>query len=180
MDNSSNKDKKIQQLEKLLNDEKIKNKELTKKITELNSLLSEEKIKNNELNEKLKKFVEKNKIKGNYSSEINELYKVINNNNTKIEELKEKLERYPLELLPGEKMMSIIFSSLKQDINCSVICKNTDLFVNVEVKLYKDYPEYNEGEENYFTVNGRKILKYKNLEENGIKNSDVILLNKIN
>ncbi len=173
MDNPSNKDIKIQQLEKLLNDEKTKNKELNKKINELNSLLSEEKNKNNELNEKLNRFVEKSEFKGNYSSEINELYKVINNNNTKIEELKAKLARYPFELLPGEKMMSIIFSSLKQDVNYSIICKNTDLFVNVEVKLYKDYPEYNEGEENYFTVNGRKILKYKNLEEKNKNNNQL-------
>ena len=29
---------------------------------------------------------------------------------------------------------------------------------------------------NYFVVNGRKINKYQTLEENGIKNNDVITL----
>ncbi len=177
MGNSSNKDVRIQQLEQLLNEERTKNIELNKNINNLNSLLLEEKNKNNELNEKIKKLEEN--IKENFSSEIiNELHKVIDNNKNQIDKLKEKLERYPFELLPGEKMISIIFSSLKKDVHYSVICKNTDKFVNVELKLYNDYPEYNDGEDNFFTVNGKKILKYKTLEENGIKNSDVILLNK--
>ncbi len=32
-------------------------------------------------------------------------------------------------------MMKIIFSSVKQDIHYLVICKSTDKFVNVELKL---------------------------------------------
>ena len=87
------------------------------------------------------------------------------------------MARYPFELLPGEKMMSVIFNSTKQDINYSVICKNTDLFVNIELKLYKEYPQYKENE-NFFTVDGNKINKYINLEQNHIKDNDIILLNQ--
>ena len=102
--------------------------------------MSEEKKKNNELNEKVKTLEKKIKNKENDSSEfINELHKVIDNNNIKIRQLKAKLARYPFELLPGEKMMSIIFTSLKQEVHYSVICKNTDKFINVELKLYDDY-----------------------------------------
>ena len=97
----------------------------------------------------------------------------------RINKLEEKLKRYPIQLERGEKMMAIIFTSVKQDVHYSVICKNTDPFVNVEVKLYHDYPEYKRGENNYFTVNGRKISKYDSLEENGIKNNDIILLNQL-
>ena len=74
-------------------------------------------------------------------------------------------------------MINVIFGSLKQDIHYAVTCKNTDIFVNVELKLYNDYPSYKEKDDNIFTVNGNRISKYKTLEENGIKNSDIILLN---
>ena len=113
----------------------------------------------------------------NKDEKIKYLEKLLKEGKNKINELKEKLARYPFELLPGERMMSIIFSSLTQNVHYSVICKNTDIFVNVELKLYKDYPEYKKGENNYFTVNGRIIDKYKSLQESGIKNSDVILIN---
>ena len=71
--------------------------------------------------------------------------------------------------------MSVIFYSVDQRVQTSILCKNTDLFVNIELKFYEEYPEY-KGKNYYFTVNGRQINKYQNLKDNGIKNSDVILL----
>ena len=114
-----------------------------------------------------------------------------NKNKDKIIELMEKLElkekeikeiksRYPLELSKGENLMSIIFQSHDFKFTHSFLCKNTDQFTKLESLLYKEYLEYLENEgENYFLVNGRKIYRYKNLEENGIHNSDIIILNKI-
>ena len=87
--------------------------------------------------------------------------------------------RYPFELRPGEKIMSIIFSSTKQDVLHSVICKNTDLFLNIELKVYNEYPQYKEGDNIFFTCKGKRISKYINLEENGIKDNDIILLNEL-
>ena len=55
--------------------------------------------------------------------------------------------------------------------------KNTDKFHIIEEKLYEKYPEYIENE-NYFTVNGIRINKYKTFEQNNIKYSDIILLNQ--
>ena len=42
----------------------------------------------------------------------------------------------------------------------------------------KKYPEFSENQ-NFFMANGKIINKYKTLEQNGIKNSDVIVLNEI-
>ena len=67
---------------------------------------------------------------------------------------------------------------MDQKIHSSYICKNTDIFSRLEALLYKDYPEYQE-EENFFTVNGIKIIKSKSLEDNKIKNNDIVILNKI-
>ena len=126
-------------------------------------------MKNYLINKKYNKLI---------SSKKEELYKLINENKLEIEELKAKLSRYPLELLPGEKMMSIIFKSTNQEILYSIICKNTDIFVNIELKLYKVYSKYIENQ-NFFTVNGIMVNKYKNVEQKKIKDNDIILLNTI-
>ena len=73
--------------------------------------------------------------------------------------------------------MTIIFTSFDQKIHYSLICKNTLIFNQVEILLYDIYPEYKETE-NYFIINGKKINRFKTLEENEIKNSDIILIDK--
>ena len=88
------------------------------------------------------------------------------------------LSRYPFELLDGEKIMSVIFFSQNNNVHFSLICKNTDLFINIEHKLYEEYPDY-KNKNNLFTVNGNNINKFQTLEENGIKNSNIILLSEI-
>ena len=137
---------------------------LEEKVAELERQLEKEKQKNEEL-----------------ESKIVELEKQEQNLNLKdktINELREKLERYPFELKEDEKMLTVSFSSSTKMLHYSVICKNTDIFTNIENKLYIQYPEYKE-EQTFFTVNGRAINKYYTLDENKIKDNDVILLNII-
>ena len=81
--------------------------------------------------------------------------------------------RFPFELLENEKLMTVIIMSGDQKIHYSIICKNTEKFTTIEHKLYEKYPEYLELE-NYFLINGNKVNKYKSLDENKIKNSDII------
>ena len=158
----SNKD-----LEEKLKLEKEKNKQLEDKINNLNALL-----KNNI-----------NNIRNNNNNNINvgnpnDLLQSIIKKDKVIEDLRLKLSRFPFELSEGEKLISIIFTSTDQKIHYSVICKNTDIFYNLELKLYQKYNEYSELE-NYFTVNGRRVNKTKNLEFNKIKDNDIIFLNTL-
>ena len=76
---------------------------------------------------------------------------------------------------PFEKIMSINFVSMgNQDIsNYSLACKNTDLFVKLEQMLNNEFPNLKD-KEPYFLVNGRRIKRFKTLDENGIKNNDII------
>ena len=74
-------------------------------------------------------------------------------------------------------LMTVIFYSTDQRIHYSLICRKTDIFVDLEKKLYEIYPNYKKCE-NYFTANGQKVNKYITLEQNKIKNSQVITLNK--
>ena len=94
----------------------------------------------------------------------------------KEEEIKNIKSMIQFDLKPGEKLISVIFVSVDQKIHYSLICKNTDIFSNVENALYKQFPEYKETE-NYFLINGVKVNKYKTLTENKIINSSIITLN---
>ena len=150
-----------------------KNKKSNNTINELekqNTILIET---NNRLNNELKlikvKLFDNNQI--SRIEEINSLYK-------KIEQLKEKLSRYPIDLLEGEKLMSVIFSSCDEKIQYSVICKNTEKLNRLVEKLFVAYPEYSDLN-CYFISNGQKVNMYKTLDENKIQNNSVILLNKI-
>ena len=76
-----------------------------------------------------------------------------------------------------KKYIPVIFQSVDGKIHCAFICKKTDIFNKIENKLYQKYPEYKDSE-NYFTIGGRKSNKCRTFEENNVKYSDIILLNK--
>ena len=164
-------------------DKKIK--ELEAKINIINNQLLVEQKKNIILNDeilKLKKHIEELNIKINKSNiQINPH----NNNNSnkmdelyeKIIDLQEKLNRFPFILEKNEKLMSIIFSSVGQNIHYSIVCKNTDDLNKLERELYREYPQFSETD-NYFMCKGKVINKFHTFESNHIKNGDVILVNQ--
>ena len=154
----------------------IKESIIDKEISELNEkgkLLEEENFL------KKQKLIKEEKYQNDFEKSKND-----NNNsfNLKffelIEEIKELKSKLPFNLDKNERLMTVIFTTFDNKLYYSVICKNTHIFNIIENMLYKEYPEYLESE-NYFTVNGKKINKYKTLEENEIKNSDIIILNKL-
>ena len=163
---------------------------------DLNEVIKKYKIFNNQIIEAKKLGISINEKNKNELMEINELlnneiknfYNSQNINKDKdnsnkdiiikeleIDKLKEKLSRYPLELSNGEKLISVIFTSSDQNMFYSIICKNTQKFIELEKKLYNDYPEYSKSD-NYFIINGNRVDKTKSLDENKIRNGDVITL----
>ena len=156
MDKNDNLDQKDKQI-----------KELGEKINELNSSLQYEKDKNKNLMEQLNEEKNKNNI----------LFKENNDLNKKIENLNEKLKRYPIMLEENEKLLSIIFSSEDQKINYSMICKNTDTFNDLEKRLYKECPDFS-CFETCFLYKDKIINKNQTLDENKIKNGETIIINK--
>ena len=176
----------ISQLKKELAEEKTKSLNLSKRITELEKEIKEEKNKNKILEEKIMKLnielkdeIKKNEIIKKANKEIDSKGALIINileKDKEIKDLKAKLSRFPFEIKENEKLMSLIFSSADQRLHYSIICKNTDIFCDIERKLYEDNKEFYETI-NFFTNNGKNINKYKSLEENNIKNNDIIILN---
>jgi len=140
------------------------------------------KNKINELEIKIKKFEliikEKDNIINEYNK-IKEIKNISNNNNdyiNRIKELEKEIEKFKKYcLLPGEKLITIKFTSIDQNINFETIVKNTDNFSKLENFLYEKYPQYKDTE-NYFLVNGNKLNKHRTLEENKIKDNDILTL----
>ena len=134
---------------------------------------------NNQLRGQLEEEKNKNKI---LTKKIEELKKELEKSNTEIKKMKESNSSINLgtyysikSINPGEKIIAVNFVSMgNQDINhYNLICKNVDLFVTLEARLYNDFPRYKEYNP-YFTVNGRGIKRFKTMDENKIKNNDII------
>ena len=76
--------------------------------------------------------------------------------------------------IENKNIIFVTFLSSDQKIRYSIPCKKTDSFSKIEQKLYKKFPEYKD-KNIYFLVNGEKIDVNKTLEENNIKDGDVII-----
>ena len=70
--------------------------------------------------------------------------------------------------------MSINFTSSYKAITYSVGCVSSDIFVTLEEKLYKEFPELKETN-NVFLANGKEILRFKTVADNKIKSGYPII-----
>ena len=80
-----------------------------------------------------------------------------------------------------DKIISVNFVSIGfQDIqNYSIACKVTDKFTKLEEKLLEEYPRLRE-HEIFFEINTQRILRYKTLKENNIKENSIINVFMVN
>jgi len=124
--------------------------------------MNEVKEKNEDLNKKIKELE-------------NKLNNVSKNNDIIELENEIKLFKSYYNFSEDEKLIKINFISGSQDINYSIITKNTENFSKLEIPLYKKYPKYLDSE-NYFIVNGNKVNRNRTLIQNNIKNNDIITL----
>ena len=146
---------KINKLEKYI-------KELELKLKEKDIIINEEIIKNDNLNKRIK-----------------ELENISNNNDKKndIKELENEIKLFKsyCKFSGEDKLISIKFISVDQEINFNIVAKNTDIFSKLETMLYEKYPKYVDSV-NFFLVNGNRINNHRSLKDNKIKNNDVITL----
>ena len=136
--------------------------ELENKIKSLEFIINAKDNKINDYKQDYKQMKDKNNIS--------------DNNINKIKELEKEIQKYKnYFLLPGEKLITIKFISIDRKINFNTIAKNTDNFAKLEAFLYEKYPKY-KNTENYFLVNEKKLNKHKTLQENKIKDNDILTL----
>ena len=141
---------KINELERII-------KELKIQLIEKDRLIREEKEKKDNLDKIIKE------IKNEFNDKTNIIIKLEN---------EIKLFRSYYNFSSNEKLISIKFISGNQDIDFTVIAKNTDKFSKI---VYDKYPKYKDFE-NYFLVNGNRINRHRTLEENKIRNNDILTL----
>lgn len=163
----------INELQKQLNEEKCKNNILINENTRLNNMINNLGMEINNLNMRISNIQ-------NYENRIESLEK-------EVKEKKDEIQKYTNEFLnnqlgnsitsinPGESILAIKFISKNiQNIdNYCLPCKNVDLFVRLEEKLNNNFPQLKE-HETCFEINDRRIKRFKTLDENEIKNNDVI------
>ena len=118
----------------------------------------------------------------NLKNKIKSLEKELNKKNEEIQQLLSQNNNnqgnYEITSInPGEEIMCINFVSMSnQDINnYGLVCKNTDLFIRAEERLYEDFPQFKKYE-TYFEANGKRIKRFQTLSENNIKDKNVINL----
>ena len=99
-------------------------------------------------------------------NEINDLKNSIKNN--KIEKPKFSMD----------DIMVVTFMSTDSSVNVGIKCLATDVFAEVEEKLYKRFDDLR-NTNNMFTVNARPVLRFKKMFENQIKDGDFIQLFKL-
>ena len=146
---------------------------------------------NNEINNLKNELSKAQKIIEQQNITIKDLQNKLNNYNTKINNLNSKINNFKniiyqkeLELnnlksqlnnninniqknVNFDDIMVVNFISSDQIVHYAVKCLKTNTFADIEEKLYKQYPQYRETNNNYF-VNGKKILRFKTIAENKI------------
>ena len=89
------------------------------------------------------------------------------------EKLLEKSKLNSKKLSPKDKIINVIFISEDKKVHYSLACKSSVKFNDIEQKLYEKYPDYSKTN-NIFSVNGRKINEFEDLDYNKIENGDII------
>ena len=172
--------------EYILRAKEIKEKKLTRKesinfgnqsLNENNSLNEELNYLRNQLKEANEKIYKQNNI-------INELQNKLINANTEINNYLKKLQEKEKELnilknkfssnsnnrnpmVNYNEMMCVNFISTDQKVHFAVPCAPDNIFAEVEEKLYQEFPEYRETNNN-FLANGQFVLRFKTIAQNRI------------
>ena len=141
--------------------------DLKNQLIKANKIIEQQKTKIDELQNKL----------NNYNTTINNYQNIINQKNNEINNLKLQLNNKTNNIINKNtisnfdlnEMMTVNFISMDQNVHFAVPCLGQNTFAEIEEKLYKQYPEYRETNNN-FIANGKEILRFKTISENKIGN----------
>ena len=125
---------------------------LKNQLIKANKTIEQQKLKIEELQNKL----------NNYNNTINNYNNIINQKDNELNNLRTQLNNI-------NNNMNNNIISMDQNVHFSVACLKNNTFAEVEEKLYKQYPEYRETNNN-FIANGTQVLRFKTIAENKIGN----------
>ncbi len=145
------------------------NKELKEKLIEANKTIEKQ---NKEIQD-LKYQI--SMIKSEGMTQINSLMEIIDKKDKQINQLKDKTNHKNPSNINLNDIKTIQFKSSDMKVDFAISCLGTQSFSEIEEKLYKEYPEYRETN-NQFLHMGTVIKRFKTINENKIKNGDIIMM----
>ena len=170
-----------------MNNSQNKINNLRNQLSNANKIINQQTLKIQELQNNL-----------NYcNNTINDLNNTLNNLNNNITNYKNLIIQKDLELnnlrtqlsnynsnninIPNNPnvnfndVMCVNFISGDQQIHYAITCLRSNTFAEVEEKLYQKFPVYRNTNNN-FIANGKKVLRFKTIEENNIGNGKPVTL----
>ena len=142
---------------------------LKNELDKANKIIEQQKITINNLQNQLNNI--NNNIKS-YENIINQKEQELNKLKLELQNINSQNRQY----IDINKIMTVNFISMDQKIHFAVPCIDTNTFAEVEEKLYKQFPEYRETNNN-FLANGQTILRFKTIKENKIGNGLPVTIN---
>ena len=130
-------------------------KQANKIIEEQNSTIKELQNKLNAYSNIVNNFINEINNISQKDSESNNLKSQLNNNNSNNVNL--------------DDIVCVNFISSDKKVHYAISCMKTNTFAEIEEKLYKQYPQYRETNNN-FIANGKQVIRFKTIEENNIGN----------
>ena len=110
----------------------------------------------------------------NYNIQINNYQNIINQKDLELNNLKMHLNNINSNIKNDDnfklnEMMCVNFISSDQKVHFAVACLKRNTFAEIEEKLYQQFPEYRETNNN-FIANGTQVLRFKTISDNKIGN----------
>ena len=192
MNDEISKNKKLEEENKKIKDDL--NKLTQNQLNEINKLktdLEKYKKENERLNNELMKAnkiifglknnqIDNNELKQLREENVSLKYKLTLKDN-EIQDLKNKLQNNGIieeQKFSYKDIIVITFISIDSTVHYGMKCLPTDVFAEVEEKLYKKF-ENLRNTNNTFTANAKPVLRFKKICENNIKDGDIIQLYNI-
>ena len=146
---------------------------LKNELSKANKIIEQQQSIINDLQNKLNNY---NYTINNYKTQINNLQSIIIQKDLELNNLKNQLNNNNsnnVNNLPKNvnfnEIVVVNFISMDQNVHFAVAAVKNNTFAEIEEKLYKEYPQYRETNNN-FIANGATVLRFKTIAENKIAN----------
>ena len=110
--------------------------------------------------------------------EINSLKYQLNLKDKEINDLRNKSNVIDIPKYKIDDIIVITFQASDSSVNYGIKCIKDETFAEVEEKLYKRYNDLR-NTNNMFTANAKPVLRFKTINENNIRDGDIIQLFKL-
>ena len=140
---------------------------LKNELTKAKKIIEQQKLTINDLQNKLNNNTT---IINNLNNTINNYQNIINQKEIELNNFKAQLNNNIIKKnVDFDDIMCVNFISSDQNVHYAASCLKTNTFAEIEEKLYKQYPQYRETNNN-FIANGTQVLRFKTIAENKIGN----------